>query len=56
MERRIVKLARAGSSDESIADKLTAEGFRSPMRPRLIPSTVSVFRETVIMGELEKLR
>jgi hypothetical protein len=34
MERRIVKLARVGRSDQAIADKLTAEGFRSPMRPQ----------------------
>ena len=44
MERRIVKLARAGRSDEYIAEKLTAEGFRSPMRPRLIVSTVKGIR------------
>jgi hypothetical protein len=44
MERRIVKFARTGRSDEYIADKLTAEGFRSPMRPRLIVSTVKGIR------------
>jgi hypothetical protein len=44
MERRIVKLARAGRSDDYIADRLTAEGFRSPMRPGLIVSTVKGIR------------
>jgi hypothetical protein len=44
MEKRIVKLARAGESDASIARKLSAEGFRSPLRKEVLPSTVRIIR------------
>jgi DNA invertase Pin-like site-specific DNA recombinase len=44
MERKIVELARAGWTDEETADKLTAAGFRSPMRAGVLPSTVQRIR------------
>jgi len=44
MEARILDLARAGRSDEAIADELTAAGHRSPMRDRVLPSTVRNIR------------
>jgi len=44
LERRIVKLARAGRTDADIADKLTAQGFRSPLRPYVLRSTVQIIR------------
>lgn len=44
MEKRIVKLARAGHSDATIARKLTTEGFRSPLRADVLPSTVRIIR------------
>jgi hypothetical protein len=44
MERRIVKLARAGRSDEIIANELSVQGFRSPLHDRVLPSTVKGIR------------
>lgn len=44
MEKRIVKLARAGKGDKAIADQLTAEGFRSPLRDHVLRSTVQIIR------------
>jgi DNA invertase Pin-like site-specific DNA recombinase len=44
MEKRIVTLARAGHSDATIARKLSAEGFRSPLRAQVLPSTVRIIR------------
>lgn len=44
MEKRIVTLARAGHDDEAIANKLTTEGFRSPLRAHVLRSTVQIIR------------
>jgi hypothetical protein len=44
MEKRIVKLARAGHLDPVIAEQLTAAGFRSPLRAHVLPSTVRIIR------------
>jgi len=45
LERRILALSRQGLGDASIAQRLTAEGFRSPMNPlALLPSTVQGIR------------
>lgn len=44
MEARILELARAGRSDEEIAEVLTSEGHRSPLRKRVIVSTVAGIR------------
>jgi len=44
MEARVLDLARAGRSDEAIAVELTATGHRSPMRDRVLPSTVRNIR------------
>ncbi len=44
MERRIVELYSAGRSDEEIAEQLTSEGHRSPMRTHVLPSTVKALR------------
>ena len=44
LEARIVALARLGCSDDEVAEQLTAEGFRSPMRLTLLPSTVKRIR------------
>jgi hypothetical protein len=44
MEKRIVKLARAGHLDQAIAKQLTAAGFRSPLRGHVLPSTVRIIR------------
>jgi DNA invertase Pin-like site-specific DNA recombinase len=44
MEKRIVRLARKGQTDEAIADALTAQGFRSPLRTRVLRSTVQIIR------------
>ena len=40
MEATIESMARAGHSDEAIADHLTAHGQRSPRADRMLPSTV----------------
>ena len=44
MEQRIVELSRQGKPDEEIAQKLSADGFRSPMSNHLLPSTVKGIR------------
>jgi hypothetical protein len=44
MEKEVVKLAREGLSDEHIAERLTNQGFRSPERPVVLPSTVKSIR------------
>ncbi len=44
MEARVLDLARAGCNDEAIAVELTAAGHRSPMRDRVLPSTVRNIR------------
>src|SRR6185312_10296749 len=40
LEARILELAREGQGDAAIAAALTADGHRSPMRDRVLPSTV----------------
>jgi hypothetical protein len=44
MEQEILRLATQGVSDEAIATQLTANGYRSPMRPSVLPSTVQTIR------------
>jgi hypothetical protein len=44
MERRMVELIEQGLCDSEIAEWLTAEGFRSPRRERVIESTVRNIR------------
>ena len=45
LERRIVALSRQGLADDTIAQQLSAEGFRSPMEPtRVLPNTVRCTR------------
>jgi len=44
MEARILELARAGHGDVAVAAELTAAGHRSPMRDRVLPSTVQIIR------------
>ncbi len=44
MERLIIELTNAGIPDEQIAGELTAQGYRSPMRQHLLPSTVKIIR------------
>lgn len=44
LETRIITLSQLGLDDQTIALTLTAEGFRSPMRPTLLPSTVKRLR------------
>ncbi len=44
LEARIVALARLGFNDDDVASQLTTEGFRSPMRLTLLPSTVKRIR------------
>jgi hypothetical protein len=45
LERRILALARQGLDDETIAQRLTAEGFRSPLSPvAVLPNTVRYTR------------
>jgi len=41
LERRILELTSQGLDDDTIAEQLTAEGFRSPMNPAaVLPNTV----------------
>ena len=40
----IVKLASDGLPDEEIAAQLTAQGYRSPMRQQVLPSTIKTIR------------
>lgn len=45
MERIILRLSKAGKSDEQIAQHLTNLGHRSPMEPsRVLPNTVKIVR------------
>lgn len=44
MEKAILELARQGQSDEQIAAHLTSQGYRSPQRPVVLPSTVQSIR------------
>jgi DNA invertase Pin-like site-specific DNA recombinase len=44
MERFILKQSLAGATDEEMADALTAQGHRSPLRPVVLPSTVKCIR------------
>jgi DNA invertase Pin-like site-specific DNA recombinase len=44
MEQRIIELSRQGERDQDVAQKLSAEGFRSPMSDHLLPSTVQGIR------------
>jgi hypothetical protein len=39
-----LRLEAQGHSDEAIAERLTAQGFRSPQRPRVLASTVQTMR------------
>src|SRR5262249_10837331 len=44
MEEEVLNLARQGWTDAQIAGRLTGEGFRSPQRPTVLPSTVRNIR------------
>lgn len=44
MEQIILERCRQGATDEVIADELTAQGYRSPMQPFVLPSTVQILR------------
>jgi len=44
MEQQILELVEQGKSDEQIADLLTEQGFRSPLRTTMLPSTVKSIR------------
>jgi hypothetical protein len=44
MESQILQLASAGHDDEEIAQRLTQEGHRSPLRHVVLPSTVKTIR------------
>jgi hypothetical protein len=44
MEQQILTLFTAGHSDEVIATQLTQQGYRSPKRPQVLPSTVKAIR------------
>lgn len=44
MEEKIIDLSQKGENDKSIAQQLTAQGYRSPMKPYVIPSTVQTIR------------
>jgi hypothetical protein len=44
MTERLLSLFAEGLGDEDIAKTLTQEGFRSPMGPRVLPSTVQTIR------------
>lgn len=44
MEKLILKLSSQGKSDQEIAQQLTTLGYRSPMRPHVLPSTVQIIR------------
>jgi hypothetical protein len=44
MEARILEMAGRAVPDDRIAAALTAEGYRSPMRDHLLPSTVKGIR------------
>ncbi len=44
LEQAILELSSAGVADEVIAEQLTQQGYRSPMRTYVLPSTVKVIR------------
>ncbi len=44
MEEKIIALNQQGRNDKCIAQQLTAEGYRSPMKPYVLPSTVQTIR------------
>src|SRR6266699_3448118 len=44
MERLILERSLAGQSDETIAQELTALGYRSPLSQVVLPSTVKIMR------------
>jgi DNA invertase Pin-like site-specific DNA recombinase len=44
MQQAVVRLAREGRTDQQIAQELTAQGHRSPMRYVVLPSTVKNIR------------
>ena len=44
LEKRVVDLSRQGLEDSTIAEQLTQEGFRSPLHPTLLSSTVRTIR------------
>src|SRR5262249_25745566 len=44
MEQLIVGQSRQGIADEQIAQQLSAQGYRSPMREEVLPSTVRTIR------------
>jgi DNA invertase Pin-like site-specific DNA recombinase len=44
MEKAILQRARQGQNDEQIADHLTSQGYRSPQRLVVLPSTVRNIR------------
>jgi hypothetical protein len=44
LEARVLQLHQAGKSDDVIAQELTAAGFRSPMHPHVLVSTVRGLR------------
>ena len=44
LEERILTLSRQGIDDQTVAEQLTAEGFRSPLRLTVLPSTVKRIR------------
>ena len=44
MESKIITLSQEGKSDEYIAQQLTQEGFRSPMKHEVLVSTVKIIR------------
>src|SRR6266446_1911129 len=44
MEQQILTLFAAGHTDDAIAAQLTQQGYRSPQRPQVLPSTVQTIR------------
>jgi DNA invertase Pin-like site-specific DNA recombinase len=54
MEAQVLALEAQGKSDEEIAALLTTQGFRSPQRPRVLPSTVKTIR--LRQGRLHRYR
>lgn len=44
MEQLIIELSQANKTDQEIADQLTINGFRSPMKQYVLPSTVKTLR------------
>ena len=44
MEAQVLRLEAQGHADEDIAQRLTAQGFRSPQRPRVLASTIRTIR------------